>query len=65
MMLTLTLCPGGGRVVNVSSCAHFMGSWFDWSDPHLKTFYSPEQAYGNSKAAQGTCDWSLYFSAEL
>ena len=52
-------------MVNVSSCAHFMGSWFDWSDPHLKTFYSPEQAYGNSKAAQVTCDWSLYFSAEL
>ena len=49
-------------MVNVSSCAHFMGSWFDWSDPHLKTFYSPEQAYGNSKAAQVTCHWPLYYN---
>ena len=24
----------------------------DWTDLHLKNYYSPEQAYGNSKAAQ-------------
>ena len=38
--------------MNVSSAAHYMGSWLDWSDIHLKNYYSPEQAYGNSKAAQ-------------
>jgi len=43
---------GTGRIVNVSSAAHYMGSWLDWSDIHLKNYYSPEQAYGNSKAAQ-------------
>ena len=30
----------------------FPGSWIDWTDLHLKNYYSPEQAYGNSKAAQ-------------
>jgi NAD(P)-dependent dehydrogenase (short-subunit alcohol dehydrogenase family) len=40
------------RIVNVSSCAHFLGSWLDWDDIHGKVVYSPEQAYGNSKAAQ-------------
>ena len=40
------------RIVNVSSCAHYMGSWMDWNDLHLKNYYSPEQSYGNSKAAQ-------------
>ena len=29
-----------------------MGSWMDWNDLHLKSYYSPEQSYGNSKAAQ-------------
>ena len=42
----------GVRIVNVSSCAHYMGSWMDWNDLHLKSYYSPEQSYGNSKAAQ-------------
>jgi len=40
------------RVVNVSSCAHYCGSWMDFSDLQLNKIYSPEQAYGNSKAAQ-------------
>jgi len=40
------------RVVNVSSCAHYCGSWMDFSDLQLSKLYSPEQAYGNSKAAQ-------------
>ena len=40
------------RVVNVSSCAHFWGSWMDFSDLQLSKIYSPEKAYGNSKAAQ-------------
>jgi len=40
------------RIVNVSSCAHYCGSWMDFSDLHLRKVYSPEQAYGNSKAAQ-------------
>ena len=30
----------------------FVGSWLDWNDIHLTKYYSPEQAYGNSKAAQ-------------
>jgi NADP-dependent 3-hydroxy acid dehydrogenase YdfG len=40
------------RIVNVTSCAHYLGSWLDWDDLHGKKVYSPEQAYGNSKAAQ-------------
>jgi dehydrogenase/reductase SDR family protein X len=40
------------RVVNVSSIAHYLGSWMDFQDLHSKKMYSPEQAYGNSKAAQ-------------
>ena len=40
------------RVVNVSSCAHHWGSWMDFSDLQLSKIYSPEKAYGNSKAAQ-------------
>jgi NAD(P)-dependent dehydrogenase (short-subunit alcohol dehydrogenase family) len=40
------------RVVNVSSCAHFCGSWMDLDDLHLTKFYNPEKSYGNSKAAQ-------------
>jgi len=40
------------RVVNVSSCAHFWGSWMDFGDLQLSKIYSPEKAYGNSKAAQ-------------
>lgn len=40
------------RVVNVSSCAHLLGSWMDVSDLQLRRSYVPEQAYGNSKAAQ-------------
>lgn len=40
------------RIVNVSSSAHFLGSWMDLDDPNLRNFYNPEQAYGNSKAAQ-------------
>ena len=44
---------GGARIVNVSSCAHYFGSWLDWNDwSTLSRFYSPEQAYGNSKVAQ-------------
>jgi len=43
---------GGCKIVNVSSCAHYMGSWLDWNDQQMKNYYSPEQAYGNSKAAQ-------------
>jgi len=40
------------RIVNVSSCAHYCGSWMDFADLQLSKVYSPEQAYGNSKAAQ-------------
>jgi len=40
------------RIVNVSSAAHYCGSWMNFSDLHLRNMYSPEQAYGNSKAAQ-------------
>eukprot|EP00088_Acartia_fossae_P025909 TRINITY_DN2668_c1_g1_i1.p1 TRINITY_DN2668_c1_g1~~TRINITY_DN2668_c1_g1_i1.p1 ORF type:complete len:330 (-),score=78.25 TRINITY_DN2668_c1_g1_i1:236-1225(-) len=40
------------RIVNVSSIAHFVGSWMDFEDLHLKKFYAPEKSYGNSKAAQ-------------
>lgn len=40
------------RIVNVSSSAHFLGSWMDLDDPNLRNFYNPEQAYGNSKVAQ-------------
>jgi len=40
------------RIVNVSSCAHYCGSWMNFSDLQLSKVYSPEQAYGNSKAAQ-------------
>jgi len=40
------------RIVNVSSSAHYLGSWMDFEDPNLRNFYSPEQSYGNSKAAQ-------------
>jgi len=47
------------RVVNVSSCAHYVGSWLDFSDLHLRKIYSPEKAYGNSKAAQ------IMFTASL
>jgi len=64
MLLTHLLLPAlnktaadpkseGVRVVNVSSCAHYFGSWLDWNDwSSLSRFYSPEQAYGNSKVAQ-------------
>jgi len=57
-LLTHLLLPqlassGDARVVSVSSCASYMGSWLDWADwSSLARFYSPEQAYGNSKAAQ-------------
>ena len=56
-LLTHLLLPhldsSQGRVVNVSSCASYLGSWLDSSDwTSLAKFYSPEQAYGNSKAAQ-------------
>lgn len=51
------------RLVNVSSCAHFMGSWLDWDDIHAKKIYSAEQAYGNSKAAQVM--FSKYLDAHL
>lgn len=40
------------RIVNVTSAAHFCGSWMDFEDLQMKNFYSPEAAYGNSKAAQ-------------
>jgi len=40
------------RIVNVSSIAHYLGSWMDFQDLHARKRYSPEQAYGNSKAAQ-------------
>jgi len=40
------------RIVNVSSCAHILGSWLDFTDLQLRRYYSAEQAYGNSKAAQ-------------
>ena len=56
-LLTHLLLPhldsSQARVVNVSSCASYMGSWLDYTDwTSLAKFYSPEQAYGNSKAAQ-------------
>jgi NAD(P)-dependent dehydrogenase (short-subunit alcohol dehydrogenase family) len=47
------------RIVNVTSCAHYMGSWLDWDDLQSSKIYSPEQAYGNSKAAQVTRGFSL------
>ena len=40
------------RIVNVSSVAHFSGSWMNFDDLQSKSTYIPEQAYGNSKAAQ-------------
>lgn len=40
------------RVINVSSVAHFCGSWVDWNDINCKNFYHPYGAYGTSKAAQ-------------
>lgn len=40
------------RIVNVSSCAHFVGCCIDFDDLQCRKFYSPEGAYGNSKAAQ-------------
>lgn len=40
------------RIVNVSSCAHYVGSWMDLDDIQSKNYYSPESAYGNSKASQ-------------
>jgi len=44
--------PGApARIVNVSSCAHYCGSWMDLSDLNSSQSYSPEQVYGNSKAA--------------
>ena len=57
-LLTSLLLPhlarsGDARVANVSSAASYAGSWLDWSDwTSLARHYSPEQAYGNSKAAQ-------------
>ena len=57
-LLTSLLLPhlarsGDARVVNVISCASYIGSCLDWSDwTSLARYYSPEQAYGNSKAAQ-------------
>ena len=57
-LLTSLLLPhlantGDARVVNVSSAASYLGSWLDWSDwTSLARYYNPEQAYGNSKAAQ-------------
>ena len=46
------LADSPARIVNVSSCAHYCGSWMDFSDLQLSKVYSPEKAYGNSKAAQ-------------
>jgi len=40
------------RIVNVSSVAHNAGCWVDPDDLQCRKFYSPEGAYGNSKAAQ-------------
>lgn len=40
------------RIVNVSSIAHYLGSFMDFEDLNLTKFYSPELSYGNSKAAQ-------------
>ena len=40
------------RVINVASCAHFAGSWFDLNDLNAKQYYSAYQTYANSKAAQ-------------
>jgi len=56
LLLPLLVKAGEGgkpaRLVNVSSCAHLLGSWLDVSDLQLRRSYVPEQAYGNSKAAQ-------------
>lgn len=40
------------RIINVASCAHFAGSWFDLNDLNAKNYYSAYQTYANSKAAQ-------------
>jgi len=40
------------RIVNVSSIAHYLGSYMDLEDLNLTKFYSPELSYGNSKAHQ-------------
>ena len=40
------------RVINVASCAHFAGSWFDLNDLNAIKYYSAYQTYSNSKAAQ-------------
>jgi len=51
------------RIVNVSSSAHYLGSWMRFDDINLKQLYSPEMAYGNSKAAQ--IMFSNYLDAAL
>jgi len=40
------------KIINVSSCAHQIGWWINWNDFHSREFYSPQGAYGISKAAQ-------------
>jgi len=54
LLLPLLDGEGGrpGRIVNVSSCAHYVGSWLNFEDLNLRQFYSSKMAYGNSKAAQ-------------
>ena len=52
-MFTVPQSPCLYGTAPVSSCAHYFGSWLDWSDwSPLTRFYSPEQAYGNSEVAQ-------------
>ena len=52
-MFTVPQSPCLYGTAPVSSCAHYSGSWLDWSDwSTLTRFYSPEQAYGNSEVAQ-------------
>jgi len=40
------------RIVNVSSCVHYLGSWMDMQDINAVGGCFPEQLYANSKAAQ-------------
>lgn len=47
------------RIINISSAAHYIGSYIDFKDIHGSQFYSPEGAYGNSKAAQILCTYYL------
>ncbi|QQP53763.1 Retinol dehydrogenase 12like, partial [Caligus rogercresseyi] len=52
LLTSLLLDKIQNRIVNVSSCGHKLGYYCtDWNDLQKKEFYTPEGAYGTSKAA--------------